>query len=105
MCSVRKSSSGLLLSPLQQYDYKIRYKPRKGVLTANTLSRAYIKDCERSSAKVEVERSHSYHFLPLPDHELKEIRREKEKTCPSVLQSLKNTILEGLLVTKVRLNS
>ena len=90
MCSVRKSSCGLLLSRLQQYDYKIRYKPRNGVLTANTLSRAYIEDCERWSAEVKVERFHAYHFLPFSDHELNEIQREKETNCPSALQSLNN---------------
>ena len=46
------------------YDYEIRYKPRKDMLTANTLSRGYIKDCERSPPEVEVERPHTYHYLP-----------------------------------------
>ena len=91
------------MSLLQQYDYKIRYKPRKGMLTANTLSRGYIKDCEHSPPEVEVERPHTYHYLP--DNYFKDIQTERETTCPSALQSLKNTISEGFLVAKVRLNS
>ena len=38
------------------------------MLTANTLSRAYVEDCERSPAEVEVEPIHAYHFFSVPDH-------------------------------------
>ena len=65
------------------------------MLTANTLSRAYIEDCEHSPAEEEVDHIHANHFLPVSDHQLKEIQRERETTCPSALQSLKNTILDG----------
>ena len=74
------------------------------MLTANTLSGAYMEDCERSPAEEEVDHIHASHFLPVSDHQLKEIQRERERhretTCPSALQSLKNTILDGFFVAK-----
>lgn len=84
---------------LQQYDYEICYKLRKGTLTANTLSTAYIEDCERSPAEAEVESINASHFLPVPYHSLKEIQKKRDDLFPNV-QSLKDTILEGYLVTK-----
>ena len=38
------------------------------MLTANTLSRAYIEDCERSPAEDEVDHIHANHFLPVSDY-------------------------------------
>ena len=49
------------------------------MLTANTLSRAYIEDCEHSPAEEEVDHIHANHFLPVSDHQLEEIQRERER--------------------------
>ena len=58
------------------------------MLTANTLSRAYIEDCERSPAKEEVDHIHANHFLPVSDHQLEEIQRERDNLslCASELE-------------------
>ncbi|CAH3029087.1 unnamed protein product, partial [Porites evermanni] len=46
------------------------------MLLADTLSRAYSEDYERSATESEVECIHATHFLPVPDHQLKELQRE-----------------------------
>lgn len=38
------------------------------MLTANTLSRAYVEDRERSPTEVEAEPIHANHFLPALDY-------------------------------------
>ena len=83
---------------LQQYDYEIRYKPGKEMLLADTLSRAYLEDCKRSTTEVEVEHIHATHFLPVPNHQLKELQRET--ACDPTLQALKKAILNGFPDTK-----
>ena len=72
LASVFKRLQRLLLQ-LQQYDCEIRYKPGKEMLLADTLSRAYSEDYERSATESEVECIHATHFLPVPDHQLKEL--------------------------------
>ena len=99
MCSVRKSSCGLIkkpwsslcrshwhqhprhlsaLSRLQQYDYEIRYKPGKGMLLPGSLLGAVMKDCELSLAGA-VERIRANHILPVPDHQLNKTHGHRER--------------------------
>ena len=87
-----------LLLRLQQYDCEIYYKPGKEMLLADTLSRAYSEDYERSTTESEVECIHATHFLPVPDHQLKE--RQRETACHPTLQFLKKAILDGFPGTK-----
>ena len=65
-----------LLLQLRQYDCEIRYKPGKEMLLADTLSRAYSEDYERTATESEVECIPATHFLPVPDRQLKELQRE-----------------------------
>ena len=83
---------------LQQYDCEIRYKPGKETLLADTLSRAYLEDYERSASKSEVECINATHFLPVPDHQLNELQRET--ACDPTLQFVKKAILDGVPDTK-----
>ena len=95
LASVFKRLRCLLLQ-LQQYDCKIYYKPGKEMLLADTLSRAYSEDYYRSATESEV--IHATHFLPVPDHQLKELQRETawDPTLPFV----KKAILDGFPDTK-----
>ena len=95
LASVFKRLQCLLLQ-LQQYDCKIYYKPGKEMLLADTLSRAYSEDYYRSATESEV--IHATHFLPVPDHQLKELQRETawDPTLPFV----KKAILDGFPDTK-----
>ena len=68
------------------------------MLLADTLSRAYSEDYERSATESEVECIHATHFLPVPDHQLKELRRET--ACDPTLEFLKKAILDGFPDTK-----
>ena len=77
LASVFKRLERLLLR-LQQYDCEIRYKPGKEMLLADTLSRVYSEDYGRSATESEVECIHATHFLAVPDHQLKELQRERE---------------------------
>ena len=43
------------------------------MLLADTLSRAYSEDYERSATESEVECIHATHFLPVLDHKIKEL--------------------------------
>ena len=43
------------------------------MLLADTLSRAYSEEYERSATESEVECIHATHFLPVPDQQLKEL--------------------------------
>ena len=90
-----------LLLRLQQYDYKISYKPGKDMLLADTLSRAYLTEYERSATEVEVEHIHATHFLPVREHQLKEL--QKETACDQTLQMLKEVIVHGFPDTKLEL--
>ena len=87
-----------LLMWLQQYDCEIRYKPGKEMLLADTLSRAYSEDYERSASKSEVECINATHFLPVPDHQLNELQRET--ACDPTLQFVKKAILDSFPDTK-----
>ena len=82
-----------LLLLLQQYDCEICYKPGKEMLLADTLSRAYLEDYERSATESEVECIHATHFLLVPDHQHKQIQRET--ACDPTLQFVKKAILDG----------
>ena len=62
------------------------------------LSRAYSEDYERSATESEVECIHATHFLPVPDHQLKELQRET--ACDPTLQFSKKAILDGFPGTK-----
>ena len=97
LVSVFKRLQHLLLR-LQQYDCEIRYKPGKETLLADTLSRAYSEDYERSASKSEVECINATHFLPVPDHQLNELQRET--ACDPTLQFVKKAILDGFPDTK-----
>ena len=97
MASVFKRLQCLLLR-LQQYDCDIYYKPGKEMLLADTLSRAYSEEYERSATESEVECIHATHFLPVPDQQLKELQRET--ACDPTLQFLKKAILDGFPDTK-----
>ena len=72
----------LLFHP-QQYDYEICCKPDKDMLLADTLSRAYFTRYEHSATEVEVEHINATHFLPVPEHQLKEL--QKETACDHTL--------------------
>jgi len=50
------------------------------MLLADTLSRAYSEDYERSASKSEVEYINATHFLSVPDHQLNELQRETAMT-------------------------
>ena len=69
------------------------YKPGKEMLLADTLSRAYSEDYEQSATESEVECIHATHFLPVPDHQLKELQREM--ACDPTVQFVKKAILDG----------
>ena len=97
LASVFKRLQSLLLR-LQQYDCEIYYKPGKEMLLADTLSRAYSEEYERSATEPEVECIHATHFLPVPDQQLKELQRET--ACDPTLQFLKKAILDGFPYTK-----
>ena len=97
LASVFKRLQCLLLR-LQQYDCEIYYKPGKEMLLADTLSRAYSEDYERSATESEVECIHATHFLPFPDDQLKELQRET--ACDPTLQFVKKVILDGFSDTK-----
>ena len=120
MCMFRRSSSGQitnhlvsislkpvpslfkrlqhLLLQLRQYDCEIRYKPGKEMLLADTLSRAYSEDYERTATELEVDCTPATHFLLVPDHQLKELQRETD--CDPTLQFVKKAILDGFPDTK-----
>ena len=68
------------------------------MLLADTLSRAYSEEYERSATESEVEYIHATHFLPVPDQQLKELQREM--ACDPTLQFLKKAILDGFQDTK-----
>lgn len=90
-----------LLLRLQQYDYEIRYKPGREMVLADTLSRAYLDNHKPSSTEVEVEHIHAAQFLPIPEHQLKEL--QKETASDATLQVLKNVILDGFPDSKEEL--
>ena len=68
------------------------------MLLADTLSGAYSENYERSATGSEVESIHSTHFLPVPDHQLKELQRET--ACDPTLQFAKKAILDDFQDTK-----
>ena len=68
------------------------------MLLPDTMSRAYSEDYERSATESEVECIYATHFLPIPDHQLKEIQRET--ACDPTLQFSKKAILDGFPSTK-----
>ena len=68
------------------------------MLLADTLSRAYSGEYERSATESEVECIHATHFLPVSDQQLKELQREM--ASDPTLQFLKKAILDGFQDTK-----
>ena len=82
-----------LLLRLQQYDYEIRYKPGREMLLADTLSRASVGGHQATTTEVEVEHVHAAQFLPIPDHQLKEL--QEETAADPTLQVLKHVITDG----------
>ena len=63
------------------------------MLLADSLSRAYSEEYERSATEWEVECIHATHLRPVPDHQLKEL--QSEMACDPTLQFLKKAILDG----------
>ena len=100
LVSVRNRLQHLLLH-VQQYDYEIRYKPGKDMVLADTLSRANLTEYERSATEVEVEHIHATCFLPVPEHQLKEL--QKETACGQIHRMLKKAIVVGFPDTKQEL--
>ena len=68
------------------------------MLLADTLSRAYSEDYQRTATESEVECIHATCFLPVPDHELKELQRETD--CDPTLEFVNKAILDGFQDTK-----
>ena len=68
------------------------------MLLADTLSRAYSEDYERTATELEVECTPATHFLLVLDHQLKELQRET--ACDPTLQFVKKAILDGFPDTK-----
>ena len=101
LVSVPKRLQRLLLR-VQQYDYEICYKPGKDMELADTLSRAYLTEYERSAPEVEVEHIHATHFLPVPEHQLKELQ---ETACDQTLQTLNKALVDGFPNTKQELSA
>ena len=97
LVSVPKRLQHLLLR-LQHNDYEICYKPGKDMERADTLSRAYLTEYERSAPEAEVEHIHATHFLPVPEHQLKEL--QKERACDQTLQTLNKALVDGFPDTK-----
>ena len=90
------------MSPLQQYNYEIRYKPGKSILLASCLSRALMKDCDLSPAIEAVERIHTNYFLSVADHLLSEAQREREREiCDPIYRGLKTQSWMASLLQKV----
>ena len=82
---------------LQQFDCEIRYKPGKEMLLADTLSRVYSEDYERSATESEVECIHATHSFLFQTTTLRNFR---ERRLVIQLYSLvKKAILDGLLDT------
>ena len=82
-----------LLIRLKQYDVDIYYKPGKEMYLADTLSRAYLKNNERSPVEAETESVHMMDELPISKktHELiKNATQEDEG-----MQIVKTFILTG----------
>ena len=92
-----------LLLRLQSFLVKICYKPGKEMVLADTLSRACLPTSKRqkSETEEEVETIHMINHLPISEPQLKEIQRET--TCDTTLQSLKETILKGWPENKEKL--
>ena len=76
--------------------YILQAWQRMEMLLADTLSTAYSEDYERSATESEVECIHATHFLPVRDHQLKELQRET--ACDPILQFVKKAILDGFPV-------
>ena len=68
------------------------------MLLADILSRAYSEDYEGTATESDVECIHATYFLPVPDHQLKELRREA--ACDPTVQFVKKAILGGFPDTK-----
>ena len=82
---------------LQQFDCEIRYKPGKEMLLADTLSRVYSEDYERSATESEVECIHATHSFLFQTTILRNFR---ERPLLIQLYSLvKKAILDGFLDT------
>ena len=82
---------------LQQFDCEIRYKPGKEMLLADTLSRVYSEDYERSATESEVECIHATHSFLFQTTSLRNFR---ERWLVIQLYSLvKKAILDGFLDT------
>ena len=69
---------------------------------ADTLTRAYLTEYERSAPEGEVEHIHATHFLPVPEHQLKEL--QKETACDQTLQTLNKALVDGFSDTKQELS-
>ena len=96
LASVFKRLPHLLLR-LQQFDCEIRFKPGKEMLLADTLSRAYSEDYERSATESEVECIHATHSFLFQSTIL---RNSRERRLLIQLYSLvKKAILDGFLDT------
>ncbi|PIK42442.1 hypothetical protein BSL78_20701, partial [Apostichopus japonicus] len=82
-----------LLLRLVQYDVDIVYKPGKEMYLADTLSRAFLQNEERSAVEVETESVNIIDFLPVSKATRKQI--QDSTNSDPVCQNLKRYITEG----------
>ncbi|KFM78222.1 Retrovirus-related Pol polyprotein from transposon 17.6, partial [Stegodyphus mimosarum] len=78
-----------MLLNLQKYDLDVRYKKRKDLLTADTLSRVYLNTTEEDSD----EDTEICTLIPATDEKIYELKKESE--CDATLHCLKKYILRG----------
>jgi hypothetical protein len=86
-----------MLLRLQRYDFTAKYKPGKEMILADTLSRAYIPECEPDASNMEDEieyHAHSVlHRMPVSTNKMEKIREETSKDPTMMI--LLNAIRRG----------
>ena len=81
-----------MLLQLQKYSFTLHYKPGKEMMLADTLLRAYIKDCPTSQSTSEEELAYMVHMVlsnaPFTDAKLEKVRKAtSEDTTMRLLQA------------------
>ena len=79
-----------LLIRLHQYDVEIKYKPGPEMYLADTLSRAYLQQTDRTPMEIAVESIHMANFIPLSKQRLTEIQQAtaSDSTLQLVIQQI-----------------